>query len=89
MTAATFTACSSEVDNPVNDDHSFGGKDATLVTNDQELRSAITNGASVTLKNDIELSNNTLEIRANTTVTIDLAGFTLDRKLTKRGDNGG
>ena len=89
MTAATFTACSSEVDNPVNDDHSFGGKDATLVTNDQELRSAITNGASIKLANDIDLSNSTLSIATGTKVNINLGGFTLDRKLTARGEGGG
>jgi len=38
---------------------------------------------------NIDLSNSTLEIPASSTVTIDLGGFTLDRKLTKRGEGGG
>ena len=43
MMAATFTACSDK-DNPVDHKH-FNDGDATLVTNDAELRSAIKNGA--------------------------------------------
>ena len=60
------------------------------VGTDSELRSAIANNnANITLSADIDLSNSTLSIPANNTVTIDLNGHTLDRKLTKRGDGGG
>ena len=61
----------------------------TTVTTDQELRSAITGGASIKLGADIDLSNSTLSIESNTTVAINLNGHTLDRKLTKRGESGG
>ena len=61
----------------------------TNVSNDTELRNAIANNANIKLTTSIELSNSTLEIPANNTVTIDLNGHTLDRKLTKRGDGGG
>ena len=88
MMAATFTACSDDDDNSGNN-RPFGEEDATLVTNDQELRSAITDGASIKLANDIDLSNSTLSIESGTTVTIDLGGHTLDRKLTERGEGGG
>ena len=64
--------------------------EATVVHNDAELRSAIeTNGAKILVANDIDLSNSTLSIAEGTTVTIDLNGHTLDRKLTKRGEGGG
>lgn len=56
--AATFTACSDD-DNPVNN-KPFNEGDATPVTNDAELRSAITNGANIQLAIDIDLSNGTL-----------------------------
>ena len=58
MMAATFTACSDD-DNPVNN-KPFNEGDATPVTNDAELRSAITNGANIQLAIDIDLSNSTL-----------------------------
>ena len=87
MMAATFTACSKD-DNPVNH-KPLNEEDATLVTNDQELRSAIKDGASIKLANDIDLSNSTLSIPSGTKVTINLGGFTLDRKLTQRGEGGG
>ena len=61
----------------------------TTVTDDAGLRSAITDGASVKLGANIDLSNSTLSIPSGTTVTIDLGGFTLDRKLTERGKGGG
>ena len=48
----------------------------TTVTNDAELRSALIDGASVKLGNDINLSNSTLSIATGTTVTIDLGGHT-------------
>ena len=88
MMVATFTACTNDIDNPVkpkplDDEH------ATLVTNDQELRNAIKDGASIKLANDIDLSNSTLSIPSGTKVTINLGGFTLDRKLTERGEGGG
>ena len=88
MMAATFTACTSEIDNPVKP-KPLDDEDATLVTNDQELRSAIKDGASIKLANDIDLSNSTLSIPSGTKVTINLGGFTLDRKLTQRGEGGG
>ena len=60
------------------------------VGTDAELRAAIQNdGANITITADIELSNSTLSIPANKTVTINLGGHTLDRKLTKRGEGGG
>ncbi len=60
------------------------------VKNDSELREAIANdGANITVTADIDLSNSTLEIKANTTVTINLNGHTLDRQLTQRGEGGG
>ena len=60
------------------------------VKNDSELREAIANdGANITVTADIDLSNSTLEIKANTTVTINLNGYTLDRQLTQRGEGGG
>jgi len=60
------------------------------VKNDGELRAAIADdGANITVTADIDLSNSTLEIKANTTVTLNLGGHTLDRKLTKRGEGGG
>ena len=87
MMAATFTACSND-DNSVNP-KPFDDEDATLVTNDQELRDAIKDGASIKLANDIQLSNSTLSIESGTKVTINLDGHTLDRKLTQRGEGGG
>ncbi len=60
------------------------------VSTDSELRSAIANNnANITLTADIDLSNSTLSIASGTTVTINLGGYTLDRKLTKRGEGGG
>ena len=60
------------------------------VGSDSKLREAIANnGANITVTADIDLSNSTLEIKANTTVTIDLNGHTLDRNLPWRGDGGG
>ena len=60
------------------------------VGTDSELRSAIqNNGANIKVTADIDLSNSTLSIESGKTVTIDLNGFTLDRKLTKRGEGGG
>lgn len=60
------------------------------VGTDSELRAAIQNdGANITVTADIELSNSTLSIPANKTVTINLNTHALDRKLTKRGEGGG
>ena len=61
----------------------------TNVSTDQELRNAIADNANITVTADIDLSNSTLEIPANSTVTINLNGHKLDRKLTKRGESGG
>ncbi len=62
----------------------------TIVTTEAELRSAIqTDGANITVTADIDLSNSTLSIESGTTVTIDLGGRTLDRKLRVRGEGGG
>lgn len=62
----------------------------TYVGTDTELRNAIQDGANITVTADIDLSNSTLVISANTTVTIDLGGHILDRGLTQRDyDNGG
>lgn len=89
MMAAMFTACSND-DNPVNNNPiPLDDEDATLVTNDQELRNAIKDVASIKLANDIQLSNSTLSIESGTKVAINLGGFTLDRKLTQRGEGGG
>ena len=61
------------------------------VKDDSELRAAIANNnANITVTADINLSNSTLSIAENTTVTIDLGGHTLDRGLTSRDwDHGG
>ena len=62
----------------------------TKVSTDDELRTAIqTDGANITVTADIDLSNSTLSIESGMTVTIDLGGHTLDRKLTMRGEGGG
>ena len=62
----------------------------TTVSTDEELRTAIqTDGANITVTADIDLSNSTLSIESGTTITIDLNGHTLDRKLTERGKGGG
>ena len=46
-------------------------------------------GKNIQLDADIDLDNKTLSIEEGTTITIDLNGHTLDRKLTKRGEGGG
>ena len=62
----------------------------TVVTTDAEIRSAVqVNNANIQLGADIDLSNKTLEIPKNNTVTMDLNGHKLGRKLTKRGEGGG
>ncbi|MBQ1858645.1 MAG: right-handed parallel beta-helix repeat-containing protein, partial [Paludibacteraceae bacterium] len=62
----------------------------TVVTTDAEIRSAVqVNNANIQLGADINLSNKTLEIPKNSTVTLDLNGHKLDRNLTKRGEGGG
>jgi hypothetical protein len=60
---------------------------AQTVSNATELNSAITNGANITLANDITLSAH-LAIPNNTTVTINLDGHTLSRTLTSATSNG-
>lgn len=60
------------------------------VGTDGELRAAIADDdANITVTADINLSNSTLSIPEGTTVTINLDGHTLDRKLTERGEGGG
>ena len=60
------------------------------VGTDAELRTAIQNdGANIIVTADIDLSNITLSIESGRTVTIDLGGYTLNRRLTLRGENGG
>ena len=60
------------------------------VDTDEELRAAIqNNGANITVTANIDLSNSTLSIGSDLTVTIDLSGHTLDRQLTQRGEGGG
>ena len=89
MLAGTFTACSSDEDDSTGG-NPFNDADATVVTNDQELRNAMNNGAIIKLANDIDLSNSTLSIESGTTVTINLDGHTLNRGLTARNyDTGG
>ena len=62
----------------------------TIVTTDAEIRSAVqVNNANIQLGADINLSNSTLSIPANNTVTLDMNGHKLDRKLTQRGQGGG
>ena len=62
----------------------------TVVMNDNELRAAVQiNNVDIKLGADIDLSNSTLSIAEGMTVTIDLGGHALDRKLTKRGEGGG
>ena len=61
-----------------------------VVTTDADLRAAVqTNNEIIQLGADIDLSNKTLEIPKNNTVTMDLNGHKLDRKLTQRGQGGG
>jgi len=60
------------------------------VSSDSELRAAIqNNNANITVTADIDLSNSTLSIEGGKTITIDLGGHTLDRKLKWRGEGGG
>ena len=61
----------------------------TKVSTDQELRDAIADKSNIKLTADIDLSNSTLNIAEGMTVTIDLGGYTLNRRLTKRGEGGG
>jgi hypothetical protein len=62
----------------------------TCVSTDSELRAAIqNNNANITVTADIDLSNSTLSIPSNATVTINLNGHKLDRGLTQRGEGGG
>lgn len=61
----------------------------TSVSTDSAFRSAIANGANITVTADIDLSNSTLSIPSGTTVTINLNGHTLDRRLNSRGEGGG
>lgn len=61
----------------------------TSVSTDSALRSAIANGANITVTADIDLSDSTLSIASGTTVTINLNGHTLDRRLNSRGEGGG
>ena len=65
--------------------------DFFIITTESELRSAVqTDGINIKLANDIQLSNtSTLSIPSGKMVTIDLGGYALDRKLTKRGEGGG
>ena len=61
-----------------------------VVSTDADLRAAVLiNHANIQLGADIDLSNSTLSIPADSTVTIDMNGHKLDRKLTKRGEGGG
>ena len=60
------------------------------VNTDSKLREAIQNdGANITLTADIDLSNSTLEITSNRTVTINMNNHTLNRKLTGRPSGAG
>ena len=63
--------------------------DYSVGTN-SELRAAIQNdGANITVTADIGLSNSTLSIESGKTITINLNGHMLDRKLNERGKGGG
>ena len=59
----------------------------TYVSNETDLRNAITNGANITLTANIELTNGTLEIGSDT-VTIDLNGHKLSRSLSANENYG-
>ena len=64
--------------------------DPIVVTTDADLRAAVqTDSANIQLGADIDLSNSTLSIGQNLTVTMNLNGHKLDRKLTQRGEGGG
>ena len=62
-----------------------------MIAEESVLRQALDmfDNFSMKLANNIDLSNSTLSIASGKTVTFDLGGFTLDRKLTKRGEGGG
>ena len=62
-----------------------------VITEESALRMALEMFPNVNfqLANDLDLSNSTLSIPTDHTVSIDLNGKTLDRKLTKRGEGGG
>ena len=76
---------------PAGDEAALTLQPLISVANNADLRTAVQfDGANIQLANDIKLSNSTLEIKGNTTVTIDLNGKTLNRGLTSRDfDNGG
>lgn len=75
----------------------LSGNEATMslkplitVDNDADLRTAASfDGANIQLANDIKMSNSTLVIGGDKTVTIDLNGKTLDRGLKAREYNTG
>ena len=63
--------------------------DATIVHNETELNSAITNGAYIILANDIPLAAYVRIGQSSTQrITIDLAGYTLSRSLSSSDSNG-
>ena len=57
------------------------------VSNETELRNAITDGANILFTQDIPITS-VLEITGNKTVTLDLGGYTLDRGLTAQASYG-
>lgn len=56
---------------------------AMAVTNETDLRTAITSGGTVTLEQDIALTSGSLEIKDGNTVILDLNGYTLSRESSE------
>ena len=91
--ATVFAADNAVVFVPVlsGDEAALALQQLVKAASDADLRTAASfDGANIQLANDIKMSNSTLVIGGDKTVTIDLNGKTLDRGLTSRDfDHGG
>jgi predicted outer membrane repeat protein len=91
--ATVFKADNAVVFVPVlsGDEAALALQQLVKAASDADLRTAASfDGANIQLANDIKMSNSTLVIGGDKTVTIDLNGKTLDRGLTSRDfDHGG